>query len=129
MTSPAPRPRATLGRRQRILKTGEFRAVYAARGRAGDGRLVVYARPNGLGMTRLGVSVGKRCGNAVRRNRIKRLIREAFRQVRAEFPVGYDVVVVPVGRDYSFAEVDGGIRSLLPQAIGRCAAGPRKADG
>ena len=119
---PSP-PRATLGRSQRILKTSEFRAVYAARARAGDGRLVVYARANGLAVTRLGVSVGKRCGDSVRRNRIKRLIREAFRQVRAEFPSGYDVVVVPVGRDYSFTEIDRGIRALLPQAIGRCAAG------
>ena len=123
MTAPPSQPRATLGRSQRILKTSEFRAVYAARARAGDGRLVVYARANGLAVTRLGVSVGKRCGDSVRRNRIKRLIREAFRQVRAEFPTGYDVVVVPVGRDYTFAEMDRGIRALLPQAIGRCAAG------
>lgn len=113
------RDRPTLGRRQRILESSGFRAVYAARARAGDGRLVAYARPNGLDVTRLGVSVGKRCGGSVRRNRIKRLLREAFRLARAAVPAGYDVVLVPVGTDYSFEEVDRRIRALVPEAIRR----------
>jgi ribonuclease P protein component len=94
MTAPPSPPRATHGRSQRILKTSEFRAVYAARARAGDGRLVVYARANGLAVTRLGVSVGKRCGDSVRRNRIKRLIREAGRE-----PVERDTLYHRVVRD------------------------------
>lgn len=111
--------RATLRRCQRILKTSDFRAVYAARARAGDGRLVAYAKPNGLEVTRLGVSVGKRCGPAVRRNRIKRLLREAFRRARPAFPNGYDIVLVPVGADYTFANVDASLRALVPEAIRR----------
>ena len=117
--SPAPRP--TLRRRERLLAASDFRAVYAARARAGDGRLVAYARPNGRGVTRLGVSVGKRCGKAVRRTRIKRLLREAFRQARRTFPGGYDIVLVPVASDYTFAEVDRRLRALVPEAIRRAA--------
>lgn len=114
------RRRATLGRGERVLKTAAFRRVYAARARAGDGRLVVYARPSGLAVTRLGLSVGKSCGGSVQRNRIKRLLREAFRQVRQAMPAGYDIVVVPLGRDYTFAEVDARLRALVPEAIRRC---------
>lgn len=114
---PAPRP--TLKRRERLLAASDFRAVYAARARAGDGRLVAYARPNGRDVTRLGVSVGKRCGKAVGRNRVKRLLREAFRQARADLPRGYDVVLVTLGRDYTFEELDRRIRTLVPEAIRR----------
>ena len=113
------RGRATLGRRERVLKTSAFRAVYAARARAGDGRLVAYARASGLDTTRLGLSVGKRCGGAVERNRIKRLLREAFRQARRDLPAGYDIVLVPVARDYTLGELDGRIRALVPEAIRR----------
>jgi len=118
-TPAVPGVRPTLSRRQRLLKSSDFRAVYAARARAADTRLVVYARPNGLGWTRLGVSVGKRVGGAVQRNRIKRLLREAFRLSRASFPAGYDVVIVPVGRFDSLADVEQSLRVLVPEAVRR----------
>jgi ribonuclease P protein component len=70
-------------------------------------------------VTRLGVSVGKRCGKAVGRNRVKRLLREAFRQARADLPRGYDVVLVTLGRDYTFEELDRRIRVLVPEAVRR----------
>jgi ribonuclease P protein component len=121
----------TLGRHQRLLKTSQFRAVYAARARAGDGRVVVYARPNGLGLTRLGLSVGKQVGNSVRRNRVKRLMREAFRHMRATFPAGYDIVIVPLPGEYSFEDVDQRLRNLVPAAIRRAgdSAGGRSPTG
>jgi len=121
MKSPA-NDRPTLARRQRLLKTAEFRAVYGARARASDGRLVVYARQNGLDATRLGLSVGRRVGGSVQRNRIKRLLREAFRHARAEFPPGYDVVIVPLAGEYALEEVARRLRTLVPQAVQRSAA-------
>ena len=115
------RPRASLKPHERLRTTREFRAVYAARARAADGRLVVYVRPNPQGATRLGVSVGRRSGGAVQRNRTKRLLRETFRRARADLPGGYDVVIVTLGRDYTFEEVDRRIRSLVPEAVRRYA--------
>ena len=78
---------------RRLAHDLQFKAVYAARLRRDAGFVVVHAAPNGLTRTRLGLAVGRRAGNAVRRNRLKRLIREAFRLSRAEMPPGLDIVV------------------------------------
>jgi ribonuclease P protein component len=58
------------------------------------GPLAAYSLPNDLGHLRLGISISRRVGTAPVRNRIKRLLREAFRSHRFEFPRGYDLVIV-----------------------------------
>ena len=55
---------------------------------------VIYVRPNGRPYNRLGITAGKKVGNAVCRNRAKRLIRLAYREAEAELPVGMDIVIV-----------------------------------
>ena len=79
----------------RIRKSAEFRAVYARRVRASDQRLIVYVLENQLDHPRLGLSVSRKVGNAVVRNRWKRLLREAFRLNVARLPQGVDLVVIP----------------------------------
>jgi ribonuclease P protein component len=71
--------------RHRLRHKREFDAVYAARVVAKQGPLTVFGLPNGLAESRLGLSVGRRVGNAVARNAAKRRVREAFRMVRAAF--------------------------------------------
>src|SRR5690606_13824276 len=70
-----------------------FAAVYEHRVRKNVGPLSVAGRPNGLPHNRLGLSVSRRVGTAVRRNRIKRLLREAFRLNQHDWPTGLDLVV------------------------------------
>ncbi len=71
-----------------------FGAVYAAQIRRSSGPLLVYGKANGLAHSRLGLSVSRRVGTAVARNRIKRLLREAFRLSQHSLPPGIDLVVV-----------------------------------
>jgi ribonuclease P protein component len=75
----------------------DFRRVYDRRCSTSDGNLVVYACENELPFSRLGVSVSRKLGGAVERNRLKRLLREAYRLSRSELPTGLDLVLIPRG--------------------------------
>lgn len=79
----------------RIRRSKDFATAYREGGRARGEWMTVVVRPNGGEHTRLGLSVGKKCWRrAVRRNRVRRIFREAFRLSRAELPEGLDVVMI-----------------------------------
>jgi ribonuclease P protein component len=86
---------ATFPSTHRIQKQEDFDRIYQARLYAADDWLVVNGCTGDLPHPRLGLSVSKRVGNAVIRNRWKRLIREAFRLSREELPPALDIVVRP----------------------------------
>jgi ribonuclease P protein component len=79
----------------RLRKQADFDRVYRARVYAADDVLIVNGCANRLARSRLGLSVGAIVGNAVTRNRWKRIIREVFRLSRQQIPVGLDLVVRP----------------------------------
>jgi ribonuclease P protein component len=83
------------GAQYRIRNGADFRRAYQLRCTASDGRLLVFGAENGLPVPRLGLSVSRKVGNAVVRNRWKRLLREAFRLSREQLPAGIDLVVIP----------------------------------
>jgi len=79
----------------RLLKPAEFDRVMQRRFSEADGLMILYAARGQSSATRLGLVVSRKCGNAVVRNRWKRLLREAFRLVYHELPAGLDLVVLP----------------------------------
>jgi ribonuclease P protein component len=85
---------ATLGREDRVRKSGEYDRVRKAGASARGKILVLFELPNGTPRRRLGIAVSKAVGNAVVRNKVKRLIREAFRMGRGTLAVGCDILVV-----------------------------------
>ena len=86
--------RYSFSRKQRLASKSQFDAVLRRRLSARDGLLAVYMAQNDCGHPRLGVSVGKSCGGAVVRNRLKRLLRETFRLSQDRIPAGFDYVVM-----------------------------------
>ena len=78
-----------------IRRRADFQRAYGRRCSASDSVLLLFGCANGLPYSRIGLSVSRKVGNAVVRNRWKRLIREAFRLSREHLPAGIDLVVVP----------------------------------
>ena len=79
----------------RLKRPAEFKRVFEERRSASDERIIVYVADNSLEHARLGLSVSRKVGGAVQRNRWKRLLREAFRHSVAQMPTGIDLVIVP----------------------------------
>jgi len=123
---PARTPRHTLPRECRLRSGAGFRCAYAEGTRARGELLVVVAVPNGLEHARLGLSVGKRVSkSAVRRNRVRRRLREAFRLRRGELGTGLDYVVIPTGawaREPAAKELEAELVHLARRAADKARA-------
>lgn len=74
-----------------------FRRLYATPGVA-NSYLVLYAKPNRTAQNRVGITVGKKLGHAVVRNRVRRRLREIYRCNEDRFTSGWDIVVVARSR-------------------------------
>ena len=110
-------------RETRVVRSDDFKRAHESPAFAADEVLVVkLARNEGgpakLAPARLGLSVSRKVGNAVIRNRWKRRIREAFRLTRSRLPTGIDIVVRPRrGGEPSF----DAIHESLPRLVDRAA--------
>ncbi|MHC4552302.1 MAG: ribonuclease P protein component [Planctomycetota bacterium] len=83
-----------LRKSQRIVSSEHFREVLSRKCFVCKGIMRLYAAANEAGLPRFGISVSKSCGNAVARNRLKRLAREVFRLHQHEIPAGFDYVLI-----------------------------------
>lgn len=105
-------------RQHRLTRDSEFKLV-RTEGKSWGHRLVVlYARPNGSSVTRVGFSVGKRVGKAVVRNRARRRLREVVRLLIARAQPGWDLVLIARGAivEASFGEIGSAVEQLFRRA-------------
>jgi ribonuclease P protein component len=86
--------RFSFPKKKRLVGNQQFKAVLARSLRVSNGLLTLYIAENDCGYPRLGVSVSKSCGGAIVRNRLKRLLREAFRQSQDRIPAGFDYLLM-----------------------------------
>jgi ribonuclease P protein component len=84
-----------LPRNCRLVRRSEYDVVYREGRRRTSREFTIFLRPNGLEISRFGWSIKKALGNAVRRNRIRRRLREILRLHRQEIATGWDIVIHP----------------------------------
>jgi len=107
-------------RARRLTQTRDFDRVFALKQRAGDAHLLIFAAPNPVQSTRIGLSVSRKHGNSVVRHRLKRLLREAYRLVQHELPEGLDLVLIPrIGISSTVQDYQASLKSLVPRLARR----------
>jgi ribonuclease P protein component len=123
--TPGPRFRP----RQRLRRGSDFRRVLRSGCRLSGALFVMVAAAGEAGSSRLGLTVSRRIGKAVVRNRVRRLLRESFRRNPVDAEPGFDLVLIPkpeiVGR--SQAEIDREYRERVRKLLARAAAGAGRA--
>ncbi|MBI4202075.1 MAG: ribonuclease P protein component [Chloroflexi bacterium] len=102
-------------RERRLRRASDFQAIRNGKSWA-NAVLVLRCRSNGLDITRFGFSVGKRVGNAVRRNQVKRRLREFARQ--QPLKPGWDVLIIarPAAAHLTYAQLGDAARRLMERA-------------
>jgi ribonuclease P protein component len=84
----------TFGKEERVRKRQDYVRIYAQGVRRYSRRFTIITCPSPSGIRRLGMTVSKKAGNAVQRNRIKRLLREFFRLNKSRLPDSQDIVII-----------------------------------
>ena len=108
----------------RVKRNSDFSWIMRRGFCVADGTLVLFAvKRDGNSATRIGITIPKRTGNAVQRNRWKRLVRESFRLHQHEFPVGVDLIVRPKkGAKLIWRDVNHSVPYLVKKVMRRMKA-------
>ena len=106
------------GSLEMITSATDFAALQAAGRSRSHPLLALRYRPNEQPRTRFGISTGRRIGNAVVRNRVRRRLREVLRRLAATIPAGWDILLVcrPAAATASQAELAVALERLLATA-------------
>jgi ribonuclease P protein component len=119
---------ARSSRSGRLSRSAEFERVYRHGRSTANRQLVLYTFPNAAAQEpRLGLSVSRKVGGAVQRNKVKRLLREAFARNAEALPEGHDMVVVARPDALELAEREGleGFEAALRDLLARAGTGER----
>jgi ribonuclease P protein component len=111
-------------KRRRLSRSGEFDRVYRDGSSHATRYLVLYTFPRKEAEreeVRLGVSVNRKVGGAVERNKVKRVLREAFWNLSDRLPPGHDFVIVARAEIKDLVDRDGmdGVRANLEEALAK----------
>lgn len=114
-------PAERFTRDRRVRRRGEFQRVFDLSIRTRGRYLTLLVGPTTAGPTRLGIVASRKLGNAVLRNRAKRLIRELFRRCNQPHGKGFDLVVIPRRElcDAEYASLEADFRLALKRAAAR----------
>ena len=123
-------PRLEFPRACRLLHRAEFDAVYQGGRRRASREFTVFLRPNRLDRSRFGWSIKKALGSAVRRNRIRRRLREIVRLHRQEIAPGWDIVIHPrsSAATADFSPLAEELLRLLPRTQPQAAEQPKREE-
>ena len=108
--------RRSLTKNERLRRKRDIRSLFVAGHSVSGGALRLVYRPNGLEVNRLLVTVRKKFGTAVERNRARRLVKEAYRHLKSDIQCGYDIGCVVYQKGLTFIETVRIIESLIKRA-------------
>ncbi len=104
-----------MDKKYKVRSNREYRKIYDHGTSKANKLLVLFIKENGLGYNRVGFTVTKKVGKAVVRNRVRRLMKEAYRQHELKNPTGYDLIFLSRVncKDATYKEVNSAVRHIL----------------